>query len=587
MALKILVRENADRLPTAAILKDYLHVARAHTWPHSTDGVRSWRLGMAAPLAALSAATSAGGNKSGAYEYGYTHLDDKRGSAGPMGPVAEITLSNQHAHLSQLAGDPTNRGTRIRIYRKEPADPEHRIICTSAYADLSAGWVDTLADGAGGAIYVNPGTPPAYGLMAAWQSHLWMAGDDPLTLSAAVTSGASAVPVSGAPLSSWAVGKYAHFYPWGTVEPEYAYTYRINGVQARDEFSLSFLNDPDTPVGWQDGTLSSLGVRIVGDGSRLRWSAAADCDSWPAGHFIDIDPDRGEGITALLPFPVGRQEYMVVAKDRSLYLIYPTTLAYTWRRVPGERGAAGPFCLAMVDGARVYGFDGSGVWEYVPGADAPREVGAALRSLIPGDSRQGLHALNTDRLYFASLAWNPLSRYLRLCVASAGSSYNDLAFRYYPDTEGGEWWPDSRGGEAQVYDWTAFEFMVGDRHGFPRVFDRTDRMGATSGTLSGTATSGHDDWIADGGASFRMDGEGLKGAMIALVKGRGEGQVREIDRNSATHIWPTAGFTTDPDATTEYVIGGKHARARFAELSPANGRAVRISKVRVHGRAEG
>jgi len=70
-----------------------------------------------------------------------------------------------------------------------------------------------------------------------------------------------------------------------------------------------------------------------------------------------------------------------------------------------------------------------------------------------------------------------------------------------------------------------------------------------------TATAGGDNTLTDSAASF---GELTEGTPIYIISGTGAGQTRYVLSNTATVITVSEDWTTNPDATSEYIVGGTH-----------------------------
>jgi len=71
---------------------------------------------------------------------------------------------------------------------------------------------------------------------------------------------------------------------------------------------------------------------------------------------------------------------------------------------------------------------------------------------------------------------------------------------------------------------------------------------------NGKATGGGDDYLDDSGKSSSIDQ--FKDAYIWIYYGTGKGQKRQIASNTATRRYVTANWTTNPDNTSYYAIGG-------------------------------
>jgi len=72
--------------------------------------------------------------------------------------------------------------------------------------------------------------------------------------------------------------------------------------------------------------------------------------------------------------------------------------------------------------------------------------------------------------------------------------------------------------------------------------------------VNGTATAGAATTLTDSTKSFTVNG--IANYQIRITAGTGVGQVRSISSNTATVITVSAAWTTNPDATSQYVIEG-------------------------------
>ena len=70
----------------------------------------------------------------------------------------------------------------------------------------------------------------------------------------------------------------------------------------------------------------------------------------------------------------------------------------------------------------------------------------------------------------------------------------------------------------------------------------------------GTVTSGTNNTITDSGASWATNV--FTGGYVWIYEGTGAGQIREIASNTGISITTTTNWTTNPDATSYYVVGG-------------------------------
>jgi len=112
--------------------------------------------------------------------------------------------------------------------------------------------------------------------------------------------------------------------------------------------------------------------------------------------------------------------------------------------------------------------------------------------------------------------------------------------------------------------------LVGGEDGNSLLVDEGTTDIVTSAT-TGTATGATNTSIEDDGASFTT---AMIGASVIIQNGTGVGQMRTISaRPSATELTVSEAWDTNPDPTSEYIVGGIYAyyKTGLFDLPPTQG----------------
>jgi hypothetical protein len=86
---------------------------------------------------------------------------------------------------------------------------------------------------------------------------------------------------------------------------------------------------------------------------------------------------------------------------------------------------------------------------------------------------------------------------------------------------------------------------------------------AITGQLTGTATAGGASTLTDAGATFQTTNNGLAGVPVRILSGTGIGQERIIQSNTGTQLTVSSAWSTQPDATSVYLIGYIESKWRY------------------------
>ncbi len=100
-----------------------------------------------------------------------------------------------------------------------------------------------------------------------------------------------------------------------------------------------------------------------------------------------------------------------------------------------------------------------------------------------------------------------------------------------------------------------------------------DGVSASDGTISGTATEATTSTLTSSG--FFTTGSALKNKFITITGGTGAGQIRRITSNTATIISVSPNWTTIPDSTSTFKIGGVRFLWQSGAIDSRAGGAVR------------
>jgi len=197
---------------------------------------------------------------------------------------------------------------------------------------------------------------------------------------------------------------------------------------------------------------------------------------------------------------------------------------------------------------------------------------------------------NKSRLQFAKGVYDPSTKQYKLYYPSQGSTRNDRAVVY--DVDKRIWQPPVTGREVSFI--SVFEdsnkvekVIYGDYHGL--LYE--DESGSNDGLsvmYNGVPTAVAASSLTDTCATFTTDGSGLKGAVVRIIGGTGEDQERRILTNTATTLSLESPWTTNPDTSSTYTVGGidSHWRSKDYSFGAEDVRKI-FRHVRVRPREEG
>ena len=297
-------------------------------------------------------------------------------------------------------------------------------------------------------------------------------------------------------------------------------------------------------------------------------------ESWPSANAFSLQDD-GDEITGL----VVQGSFLYVVERRHIY-------RFTFQADPANdgfvflatsRGCVNQRCIVQVEDD-LYMLDESGVHRY-SGGENSESISVPIQNLFRPEEENGINWSADTRLWHA--AHSPTQDTIRWFVSMSGSRFPRHAICYNYRQQ--RWW-------TEEYQWP----MTGSAMatlGYRRpligsdarrilVVDHGTLDGPeNSGDLSGAVTSAGPLSITDSGAVHSADG--VVNAPVWITKGKGRGQGRRVVSVSSGEIVVDRPWTTQPDTTSRYQIGGIYYEwdsqwFRYLEEQESNSRTIEL-----------
>lgn len=281
----------------------------------------------------------------------------------------------------------------------------------------------------------------------------------------------------------------------------------------------------------------------------VHWSQTALPEAWVATNSFQVQ-ESGDEITGL----ISRGSYLYILErehtHRLTYQSNPATDAGVF--LAAYRGCVNQRCWVVVE-ASIYMLDEQGIFAFDDGESKP--ISGQIQDVFrPGTS--GYH-INWSASKWFHAAWYPAEETIRWFVALEGSYLpkHALCFQYRAE----RWWIE----EFPVYIGASLLTRLG---GQPRAACGSRNVGVNileAGTLDltanevgsrGTVTGVTHMSITDAAASFPSDG--VDGAPVVIVSGKGKGQLRIVYSHTTTVLNVTTPWKVKPDTTSVYQLGG-------------------------------
>jgi hypothetical protein len=552
-------------------------VADGVSRPVRWDGIEPQAVpaGVAAPATAVALSGTGSGSVTGDY-VAYVRYVDKYGLVSDLSPAsAEVTLASAGTVI--YTGIPTPSESRVarRQILRNTAGQESTFYVDIDTTDLSSTALSSTKDDdtlstqeavplldSNGDLFANRnGLPPDdKPLLAFHLTRMWAAGEVSYAEgSCEVTQGSATVTGRATEWTEEMAGRELHVA--GATK-----SYEIASADA-DAQTLT-LTEPYTDA---TDAFAAYAIRpFPARQNLLQFSEPNLPESWPATNALEL-PEDGDRVTGLMP----HDSFLYVLKTRRVYRVTaqndPADDGYIF--LTCNRGCVNDRCWVAADEV-VYLLDEGGVYAF-DGSDSPKSVSTPVQTYFrrtgPGDR------VNWAASAFFHAAHSPQEECVRFFVTLRGEYLprHALCYAYRAD----KWWVEeypARVGSSclgrtgrPTAGWqrtteTPFLGSAGGRI-LARGGESLDGVPDSPGTLAGDVTGAGVLTLTDSHAAF---GD-LTAVPVAITRGRGRGQVRVVESNTATELTVDRPWAVRPDSTSGYQVGGiayrfLSARMRYA-----------------------
>lgn len=573
-----------------AELNGFLFFANGIDRPQVYDGVITRNMGvkMNGTAATFTNNTISGAlESSGLYRYIYQYWNSSRNQSSGFSPASAEMTANVSGTNGIRITIPANASLEsgvdyVKVFRTLNSGGVYYYDGIKAYSGSSITYDSALADSALGEALgeVNeegtgnndvddlPPTAPYIishkGRIAMWGRVVYSTG------TAAVTNGSSTVTLTSANLTTGM--DYWNFLVEGDSK-----SYTISDINTgAGTFKLyDALGTEKT----YDGSTNATASYYLYNTDSIFYYSYKDLygnpkpESYQALGYIPIEPDDGDEASG-----IGKLgDYWFLGKRNHIYIVSgddPDDFVY--RKLSSSVGVISHWGIANdKDGNIIFPHE-SGV--YLTDGTTTIELSRDIRNIFTGTGNAPFY-INKSYLYLCHGVYDPIENCYRLWVPSddymesgVDSTICDKCLRYDFNkiivdgkeyTVGWTWDDIPATCSAIIKDANGKpEVWFGDNWGFVKKFSDTvfnDGVGSGADTRRGTVTSATTSTLVDSGATFYTTGSGLQGVFAHIISGTGVGQIRRISSNNATTLNITPNWTTTPDTTSVYAIGGIHS----------------------------
>lgn len=536
-------------------------------------------LGVDPPTAAIASADaplgSGGGLSEGTYLIAQRFVDDANLRTDPvyseLGPVLSKTATDGQklTYDSSDLEDPTGRGTKRQIWRTTVAQSTVFYYVLVQNVTETVDPDDTLTDqalidaaaedptkrlvirGPYGIVARRFGVPPKHkGVVVQHRDRYFYAVDVPYdTGTVSIASGDPTLTGSGTAWTADFVGRWV----WieGASKPYVISTFtdathvelNANGAETLNGKAYKILPDP-------------------AERNQVYYSAIDEPESVHSTFTFTVQAaqEDDDELTALLPF--GSVLYCL--KNRHTY-------AFTFSKEPGydgrasyafARGCLNQATWDVLDG-KAYVMDATGAYAFAPGG-GPESISDAIQ----GRWRDGTIDLSGAKWFHVQA--DPSSKVVRFFVKYSGDSgtrpTRALCYHTIYQSWWDEAWTTEIGGCALVEESGVVKTVVGASHD-RCYYLNSGELDGISAEKSGTATAGTSSTLTNSSGAFGSSSECV-GASVVIYDGTGVGQQRRITSHTSTTLTVSPNWTTTPDTTSKYVVGGYAYKAKtgFTDL---------------------
>ncbi len=512
--------------------------------------------GIAAPSTAASLAFSGSGALDGSY-YAYVRFVDEDGIPSPLSPISTVAVaaSDAQADYTSVPVSSNSRVTKRQIFRNTDGqtevfyldveiDDNSTTTATSTKTDAQLQASEPLP------IYEDDGTvwanrfepPPTHkAVLVQHQDRMWFAVDVAYGQgNAKCTNGSDTVEGLGTNWVENFVGRFLHL-------PSAATSYEITAVDVNAQTLTIADNYPDTT---RHFTYYYI-LPHPDERNKVYFSWPGEPESVPADFSFKIQELGGDELTGLMP--LGQFLFVLMRKHiyRISFGLSPLDDLAVTKTV--SRGCVNHRCWMRVEDL-AYLLDREGIHCFEGGHDGgqTQHVSEAIQDYF----RDGKINWAQERFFFAS--YSPIEEIVRFHVCLGGSYLPRHAFAYhyrhkawsieqYPIAFGGACLPWMQGYERCLLGGQYDQHYLQGEGTLDGMVDpggsQTYRAFCDSATLTA---------ILDADAVWPSD---AVNAPIAIVAGRGQGQVNRVVQAASGRIDVLNPWRIKPDSTSVYQLG--------------------------------
>lgn len=540
----------------------YVYMATGLTPVTKWDGLRAEAItaGVPAPAAALTLAATGNGDISGRYT-AYQRFIDADGNPSNLSPVSnEIVVTDVATVLYTDVEVPTDKKIVTRqILRNTDGqsltyyvDVETTDLNLTSFSstkldtELRLGVAVPLFDTEDRSLANRFGVPRNdKPLIAYYNSRLFLAGD--------ITYAEGHIEVTNGSTTVYGIGT-----EWTDSFTD-RFLYIVGHDRSYEIASVDTDNQTLTLESAFRGTTDTLAEYAIRSAPAQRtlmyFTESGRFDAWPAVNSLEISSseDLEEEITALLV----SQSFLYIIQRRHIYrmtfLADPLTDGGVF--LAARRGCINNRCWVNVDGW-TYMIDDRGAYRF-DGSDQVEELSMPIQDIF-WNNREGSDARinwKASRLFHASHDRDDAT--VRWFVALSGQRVprHALCFNY----QNQQWW-------IEEYPWPVGASELVRRLPPRAILSGPPRRVYTTnvGTLDGPNQDAGDtrcDVLSAGPCSVTTQDaifpvSGVVGNPIAIVEGRGKGQVRVVSSVSGQTVRTTQRWSIRPDTTSVFQLGG-------------------------------
>lgn len=241
-----------------------------------------------------------------------------------------------------------------------------------------------------------------------------------------------------------------------------------------------------------------------------------------------------------------------------------------------DRGACNQWCWDVFENV-AYVMDDAGIYSFTPDGGST-SISGPIQNLWDANTGERIDFSKKEKFFVQADRPNEKIHFF-VCYTTDSGDYPQrrLTYNIRSQTFDPHEYTQQFGGACYWFSSGKTRVVAGGSNEQICLLDE----GTTEGVVAhvrGSPTSATSTQITDSGASFPA---GIVGAQVAIIDGTGKGQKRIITARTSTTI-TTAAWTTTPDTTSVYLVGGlewqwRSKRFEFAEIPLQNSRCVKVA----------